>query len=191
MPDDAGRLAYLVVLLIALGGFLVVEFRASPGRASRQALAWGLIFVAVMAAAGLWGDVRDQIAPHQQAVSPGRIEVPMESDGHFHLTAEVNGVPVRFVVDTGASSLALRERDARRVGIDPDTLPFAGRAQTANGLVDTSTVVLDSVDIGDIHDARVPAIVIRGDLDRSLMGMSYLRRFARVSFEGDRMVLER
>ncbi len=191
MPDEFGRLAYLVVLLIALGGFLVVEFRHNPGKSTRQALAWGLIFVAVIAAAGLWGDVRDRIAPHQQVVNPGRIEVPMGRDGHFQLVADLNGVPVRFVVDTGASSLALRERDARRIGVDPDKLPFAGRAQTANGLVDTSAVVIDRIDIGDIRDEHVPAIVIRGGLDRSLMGMSYLRRFARVSFEGNRLILER
>ena len=97
----------------------------------------------------------------------------------------------RFVVDTGASSLALSRRDAERVGIDAETLAFAGQAQTANGVVRTAAVRLDSVAIGDIRDARVPAVVVEGDMGGSLMGMEYLRRFARVGFEGNMLVLER
>ncbi|HRO14953.1 MAG TPA: TIGR02281 family clan AA aspartic protease [Paracoccus sp. (in: a-proteobacteria)] len=191
MNDEFARFAYLAALLLFLGGFLLIEFRRSPGRTSRGVLAWGLIFLALIAGAGLWEDVRNRVAPRQQIVSSARIEVPLGNDGHFHLVAEVNGTPVRFVVDTGASSLALRERDAGRAGIDPDRLAFAGRAQTANGLVDTAAVRLDSVRIGQIEDRNVPAIIIRGELDRSLMGMDYLRRFARVGFEDDRLILER
>ena len=191
MGEDLGRLGFLVLLAIAVGGFLSVEFRAKPGRTSRQMLAWGLIFIGAIAAAGLWQDVRDELAPMQTVLPGGRIEVPVDSSGHAQLTALVNGVPVRFVVDTGASQLALRRRDASRAGIDPDDLAYTGRARTANGIVGTAPVTLDSVVLGEIRDERVPAVVIDGDLDRSLMGMSYLRTFARVSFEGDWLVLER
>lgn len=189
--DDLARIAWLVLLGLAVGGFLVVEFRARPGQTARQMLAWGLIFVGAIAAAGLWQDVRDRLAPVQKALPGGRIEVPVDASGHAQLTALVNDVPVRFVVDTGASQLALRQRDARRVGIDPDGLAYTGLARTANGMVGTAPVVLDSVALGEIRDEAVPAIVIGGELDRSLMGMSYLRLFARVSFEGDLLVLER
>lgn len=189
--DDLARIAWLMLLAAAVGGFLVVEFRARPGQTTRQMLAWGLIFVGAIAAAGLWQDVRDQLAPVQQTLPGGRIEVPVDSSGHAQLTALVNDVPVRFVVDTGASQLALSRRDARRVGLDPDSLAYAGQARTANGLVGTAAVLLDSVVIGEVRDEAVPAMVIDGELDRSLMGMSYLRLFARVSFEGDVLVLER
>lgn len=189
--DDLARLAWLVLLGLAVGGFLIVEFRARPGQTARQMLAWGLIFVGAVAAAGLWQDVRDQLAPVQKALPGGRITVPVDANGHANLTALVNGVPVRFVVDTGASQLALRKRDARRVGIDTDGLAYTGQARTANGIVGTAPVTLDSVEIGEFSDRRVPAIVIDAELDRSLMGMSYLRLFARVSFEGDLLVLER
>lgn len=188
---ELGRLLYLVLLLVAVGGFVLVEFRGRAGQATRQALAWGLIFVGVIAAAGLWQDVRESVAPAARVLEGGRIEVPLGPDGHAHLTAELNGVPVRFVVDTGASMIALRSRDAHRVGIDPDRLAYTGRAQTANGIVGTAPVRLDSVTLGGITDENVPAVVIEGALDRSLMGMSFLRNFARVSFEGDLLVLER
>lgn len=191
MTDELARLAYLVLLAVAIGGFLIVEFRARPGQTSRQVLAWGLIFVGAVAAAGLWEDVRDRVAPVQRLGEGGRIEVPVGPSGHAELTAEVNGAPIRFVVDTGASSLALRLRDARRAGLDPARLAYTQQAQTANGLVPTAPVILDTVTLGGVTDTRVPAVVIGGDLGQSLMGMSYLRRFARVSFEGDLLVLER
>lgn len=191
MTDEVARLAYLLLLILAVGGFLVIEFRRDAGAASRGVLAWVLIFVGLVGAAGLWDDIRRDVLPRQEVLGSGRIEVPIGTDGHFHLTAEINGTPVRFVVDTGASSLALRRRDADRAGIDTDRLAWAGQARTANGLVPTAAVRLDSVRIGDIEDSGVAAVVIKGEVDQSLMGMDYLRRFARVGFEGDTLVLER
>lgn len=191
MPIDPARLAYLSLLLLALGAFVVVEFRRDAGSTTRAVLAWGLIFLAAIGAAGLWQDISREVMPRQAMLDPTRIEVPLGPDGHFHLTAELNGVPVRFIVDTGASALALSPRDARRAGIDLDRLVYAGQARTANGIVPTATVRLDRVAIGDIVDENVPAMVIQADIDRSLMGMDYLRRFARISFEGDTMILER
>ena len=191
MTFDPARLAYLFLLLLALGAFVVVEFRRDAGSTLRGVLAWGLIFLAAIGAAGLWEDISRDVMPRQAMLDPTRIEVPLGHDGHFHLTAELNGAPVRFIVDTGASALALSPRDARRAGIELDRLVYAGQARTANGIVPTATVRLDRVAIGDIIDENVPAMVIQADIDRSLMGMDYLRRFARVSFEGDSMVLER
>ena len=191
MSIDPARLAYLTLLLLALGAFVVVEFRRDAGSTLRAVLAWGLIFLAAVGAAGLWQDISRDVMPRQAMLDPTRIEVPLGPDGHFHLTAELNGTPVRFIVDTGASALALSPRDARRAGIDLERLVYAGQARTANGIVPTATVRLDRVAIGDILDENVPAMVIQADIDRSLLGMDYLRRFARVSFEGDSMILER
>ncbi|MCV2446888.1 TIGR02281 family clan AA aspartic protease [Paracoccus sp. DMF] len=191
MGEEFGRAAYLVLLLIAVGGFLLVELRARPGKTLRQAAAWGLIFLGAIALAGLWGDIRQAVAPQARMLEGGRIEVPLGSDGHFHLVAQVNGTPVRFVIDTGASSIALGPRDAARVGIDPEALAYVGQARTANGIIETAPVTLGSLTLGEIRDSRVPAMVLRSDLDQSLMGMSYLARFARVSIEGNRLILER
>lgn len=191
MGDELGRMAYLVLLLVAVGGFLLFELRARPGKTLRLAAAWAMIFLGVIALAGLWGDIRQAVAPQARMLEGGRIEVPMGGDGHFHLTARVNGQPVRFVIDTGATTIALAEDDARRAGIDPDSLAFVGQARTANGMVQTATVMLDSLTIGEIAEYDVPAVVLRSDLDLSLMGMSYISRFARVSIEGNRLILER
>ena len=71
-----------------------------------------------IALAGLWPDIRNTISPEARILEGNRIEVPVGNDGHYHLTAQVNGVAVRFVIDTGASSIALGPRDAERVGIE-------------------------------------------------------------------------
>lgn len=191
MGDNFARLAYLVLLLIAVGGFLLVELRERPGKTLRMAAAWGLIFLGAIALAGLWPDIRNAIAPEARMLEGNRIEVPIGNDGHYHLTAQVNDVSIRFVIDTGASTIALGPRDAERVGIDLENLAYIGEARTANGTVETAPVRLDTLTIGDIRDENVPAMVLRADLEQSLMGMSYLSRFARVSIEANRLILER
>ena len=191
MGDSFASLAYLVLLLIAVGGFLLVELRERPGKTLRMAAAWGLIFLGAIALAGLWPDIRNAISPEARMLDGNRIEVPIGNDGHYQLTAQVNDVSVRFVIDTGASSIALGPRDAERVGIDLENLAYIGEARTANGIVETAPVRLDTLTIGDIRDENVPAMVLRADLEQSLMGMSYLSRFARVSIEANRLILER
>ena len=184
--DDTMQLVYYGALLLVIGGAMVFELAGRGGQVLRQLILWVVIFAGATLAANWWieGD-----APVQQ--ESGRIEIPVGRDGHFHLTATVNGQEVRFMVDTGASSIALGPADARRVGLDPDDLAYVGTAMTANGRVETAPVTIDRIEIGDIVDRNVRAFVIGADLDGSLLGMSYLRTFARVSFEGDLLILER
>lgn len=191
MTEELPRLAYLGLLLFALGGFLFIEFRKRPGQTSRHVLAWGMIFLGAIAVAGLWDDISGTALPRQTLLEGGRIEIPMGPDGHYHLTARLNDQSVRFVVDTGATTIALSPKDARKIGIDTDDLAYIGQARTANGLVRTAPVLIDSFQIGDIADRNVMAVVIDGDLGQSLLGMNYLGRFARVSIEDQRLLLER
>lgn len=189
--DDLGRLAYLALLLAAVGGYVMTSVLRSPGQAMRHGAVWMLIFLGAIGVAGLWGDIQNAIQPQAQVTGDGRIEVPLGYDGHFHLTADVNGTPVQFVVDTGASQLVLTRKDAARVGLKPDDLAYFMNARTANGTVQTAPVTLDRVEIGPFADAGVQAVVNGAAMDGSLMGMSYLSTFARVEFSGNKLVLER
>lgn len=189
--ENLPRLAYLMLLLVAVGGFLIVELRHRPGQSMRQMLAWGLIFLGVIAVAGMWDDLSNTVTPRQQLLEGDEISIPISRDGHYYMTAELNGTPIRFVIDTGATTIALSRADARRIGIDPDDLAFVGQARTANGLVRTAPVLIDSFRLGEIADERVMAVVIEGDLSQPLLGMNYLSRFARISMEGDRLILQR
>ncbi len=187
---DTGRLIYLVILLGAVLGSFIAMGRANLGKTAQQAAVWVLIFLGAIAAVGLWDDIRGSLAPRAAIVGDGRIEAPVAPDGHFYLTATIDGADITFVVDTGASEIVLTETDARAAGISTATLVYTGRAQTANGMVSTAPVTLDRVTLGGVTDQAVPAVVNGGDLDTSLLGMSYLSRY-RMSFTGKTLVLER
>lgn len=192
MTDDTiPRLVYLSLLLVVIGGSYLVSQRGRLGQTLRHAAIWGLIFIGALAAVGLWQDIRRDVIPRQSVLADGRIEVPAAPDGHFYLTAEVNGTPVRFVVDTGATQMVLTWDDAARVGLDPGNLVYLGQARTANGTVQTAPVRLDSVRIGPVADEGVRAVVNRGEMDVSLLGMGYLNRFSSVEIRRDQLILTR
>lgn len=184
------RLLYLSLLLLAVGGWVFVEFRQRLGQTLRLAAAWGLIFLGVIAGYGLWNDLSPQLMPRQAVVEGSAIEVPRGPDGHFHLTLEINGTPIRFVADTGASNMVLTREDAARLGIDPDGLVYLGEARTANGTVRTARVELPMVQLGPYVDEDFPAWVNDAEMFGSLLGMDYLRLY-RVEIDGDKMILRR
>jgi len=189
---DIGRLIYLGLLGSVLVVYLILANRNALGVMARGAVLWGLIFIGVVAAYGLWDGVRDDVMPQQVlSVDEGRIEVPRSPDGHYYLTLDLNGTDVRFIVDTGATDMVLTQADAARVGIDPDSLRYTGIARTANGTVRTARVRLDEVRLGSILDRGVSAWVNEGALDTSLLGMAYLQRYDRIEIERNRLILTR
>lgn len=188
--DDIASLAYLGLLGAVIAGLYFTAERRNLAKMTQQALIWVLIFVGAVAAVGLWMDVRPRIGATQTVSAEGALIATRQPDGHYHLRALVNGVPVDFVVDTGASDIVLSLRDARRIGIDPSDLRFIGQAQTANGTVRTAPVRLDSLAVGPFEDTGLRAVVNEGDLFGSLLGMSYLSRY-HIQISGDRMVLTR
>jgi aspartyl protease family protein len=190
--DQTASMLYLVLLGCVLAGYLFLSHRQRVSDALRQAGLWALIFLGVIAVYGLWTDISGSVLPRQSVFAEeGRIEVPLGPDGHYHMTLEVNGTPVRFIVDTGASDMVLSAQDAERVGIDRDNLAFTGVARTANGTVSTAQVWLDEVSLGPITDTGVPALVNGGEMSGSLLGMGYLNRFEEVRFGGGQMTLIR
>lgn len=186
--DNLARMAYLLLLLVAVGGWVIVEFRNRMGQALRMALAWGLIFVGVMAGYGLWTDIRNDVMPSQMVSDGGEIAVPRAQDGHYYLTLRINGTAVRFMVDTGATNMVLNREDALALGIDPESLRYLGQAATANGIVRTARVTLPVVELGPFRNENFQAFVNDGEMSGSLLGMDYLGQF-RVEIAQNRMVL--
>jgi aspartyl protease family protein len=146
--------------------------------------------VGAVAVAGLWPEISRQTLPHKPVTTANGTEIRAADDGHYYIDTTVNGTNVRFVVDTGATNIVLTERDARRIGLNPDTLAYTGRASTANGMVLTAPVRLKSFLLGPFKDEDVRAMVNGGDLDTSLLGMSYLSLFE-MTLTQDRLILRR
>lgn len=189
--DQIANLAFLGLLGAAIAGTYIVSNRGQMGKMLQQAMIWVLIFIGVIAAFGMWGDIRGTVAPQQQVVGQGEIVVPRSFDGHYHLTLEINDIPVDFIVDTGASQVVLSKDDAESVGINPDELRYFGSAQTANGVVPTAPVILDTIELGGILDANVRAVVNGGEMDGSLLGMTYLNAFSSIEIRNGELVLRR
>ena len=189
--DQIARFLWLALLLSALGGWLILQFRGNAARALQQLAVWALIFIGVVAGYGLWQDISRDMAPMQGVMADGRIEIPRERDGHYHALVAINGVPIPFIVDTGASDIVLSSRDAARAGIEIGNLAFLGQAQTANGTVPTATVRLESIAIGPIVDEGVRAVVNGGEMGTSLLGMAYLNRFSHIEIADGRLILTR
>ena len=117
----------------------------------------------------------------------GSGEAKKAADGHYWAWAKVNGTWVRFLVDTGATAVALTPADAARLGFKPADLHYGQEIVTAAGASRAATVTLASVAVGDARIDDVSAVVVEKGLDTSLLGMSYLGRLAR--FEATRDTL--
>ena len=119
---------------------------------------------------------------NEMVLRPGR-------GGHYYVTADVGQAEVRFLVDTGASLIALSADDAERIGLEPDSLDYNGVVQTANGTTRVAPVTLDEVRIGQMEVDRVEAIVSQAPMGMSLLGMSFLRRLEGYRVEDGNLVL--
>jgi aspartyl protease family protein len=97
-----------------------------------------------------------------------------EADGHYYTTAYVNGTPTHFMVDTGATIVALTKRDAQRIGLNLDALPKNAEVSTAHGKVKVAAAMLDTIRIDRVEVGHVQAVVVDEGLDQSLLGMSFL-----------------
>ncbi|MEM6303114.1 MAG: TIGR02281 family clan AA aspartic protease [Pseudomonadota bacterium] len=189
---DTARVIYLVVLLAMVAGWFFMSSREGLNKTLQYAAVWAMIFVGGAAAVGLWSDISGDTARNQLSQDGGeQIVVPRSRDGHYYLTADVNGAPVRFVVDTGATDLVLTQADAARAGLNPDGLAYLGRAATANGQVRTAFVSLDEVRLGQAVDRNVRAVVNEGQMEQSLLGMGYLQRWGDIRIANNELVLNR
>lgn len=110
-----------------------------------------------------------------------------ERGGHFVTGGTINGRTVQFLVDTGATSVAMSQRDAERIGLKYQS-GTRGMVSTANGLVPVHRVTLDSVRVGSVEVYNVDAVVVPADMPHVLLGNSFLTRF-QMKRENDRLTL--
>jgi len=132
---------------------------------------------------------RPQTPPAQSGYRT--VTVQSTRGGHFQVEGSVDGRRVDFMVDTGATLVALREGDAGRLGIFPRPRDYTGRSSTANGVIAVAPVRLSSLEINGIRVYDVPAVVIPdASLGVNLLGMSFLSRVRRFEMANGRLVME-
>lgn len=128
-------------------------------------------------------------APAPPSMGEGEASIAKSPDGHFWADAVVDGRPVHFLVDTGATAVALTAADARNLGIDTETLAYNYTVMTANGPAKAAQVKLGLISVGRAEVQDVEAFVIDGGLETSLLGMTYLGRLSKFEATPDALVL--
>lgn len=115
--------------------------------------------------------------------------IDREPDGHYWTRADVDGTAVKFMVDTGASTVAITFRDAQRIGLKPEDLDFKWEIRTAGGVVHGAAVTLEKISIGQVEVDNVEAMVLREGLDQSLLGMTFLGELYSYEFRKSQLVI--
>ena len=134
---------------------------------------------------------RTEPPPRQQMNNYRTVTVQSDRGGHFQVEGSVDGRRIDLMVDTGATVVALRERDAAKLGIFPTPRDYTGRSNTANGIVKVAPVRLPSLEVNGIRVYDVNAVVIPDEsLSVNLLGMSFLSRVRRFEMANGRLVME-
>lgn len=196
-----------VILAVALVFYVAILLTANRSpilRKIRHLAIWaGLILALVVGYSyrGEVGAVADRVVGNLMPPGAGytvetgipgerAVRIRKRRDGHFAATATVNGTPMTLMVDTGASTVVLKPADAAKAGIDVSALSYTAAVRTANGTTYAAPVRLNAVSIGPIVVKDVEALVAKpGNLNESLLGMSFLRRLRSFDFSGEFVTL--
>jgi aspartyl protease family protein len=117
--------------------------------------------------------------------------IPRDERGHFQVNGRVEGKRMSFLVDTGASVIALTAADARKLGLRPSPREFTAEVKTANGTVRAAPAQLDRVDIDDVTVRNVAALIMPDEvLGENLLGLSFLSKLRRFEYANGKLVLE-
>ena len=184
-----------------------MAFGTSVRHVIRESVVWASVLGAGFAGVYFFDDIRNLFAHSRQAVvqayestAPSEARssdgferlVTLRADrtGHFYARAYVNGRPIAVMVDTGATSIALSHEDARTIGVEPGPADYTSLARTANGIVRTAPVKLDSIRIGDVEVRNLRGSVAQpGNQHITLLGMEFIRRLGRFELRGDELIL--
>jgi aspartyl protease family protein len=196
--QQTGHLMPLVIVLILIAGGAFARRRPASELVSALVLWVGIFALAVTGYAyrdeimSVATRVYGELTPGQPVIDSrtGAVTFRRGLSGHFEVNAKVNGQNIPLIFDTGASAMVLSSEDARKAGIDTSHLIFGTPVSTANGMGQAAIVSLDSIDVGGIvrHDIRA-YVTQGGELDTSLLGMTFLETLSRYAVSKDSLEL--
>jgi aspartyl protease family protein len=195
VPQSALLMAAVAAMVVGVFGSLIYRLSPASGRFLRSASTLGLMAILVMVVLQVSRlDPRfDMAVPElglpQQVVEGQETRVPMARDGHFWLRAEINGVPARFLVDTGATLTAVSSDTAERAGLAPRRAGIPIRMQTANGMVAAKLTEIDDLRFGNVAAHGLDAIIAPGLGPTNVVGMNLLSRLSSWRVENNVLIL--
>jgi aspartyl protease family protein len=194
---DQARLVQYSLMLAAVASGVVYARRVTARETFRNLAIWAGIGVVLVFGYTFYDRIREAAGDAQSALVPSYpAEVSANTmvfsenrDGDFAVIGSVNGQPVEFMVDTGASDIVLSPDDAERAGIDLASLHFIGRYETANGEGRGAPYTLDRLEIGPVKLFNVPVSINRTKMHTSLLGMAFLKQMKSFEMKGHRLYL--
>jgi aspartyl protease family protein len=126
------------------------------------------------------------------AQASGRsLNIPRDARGHFQTDGRIEGQRVNFMIDTGASLVALNEKSAARFGLRPSRSDYNATVSTANGTIKAARTRLAMIELGGLVVRDVDAVVLPDEaLSENLLGLSFLSKLKRFEYANGRLVLE-
>jgi aspartyl protease family protein len=119
------------------------------------------------------------------------LNIPRDTHGHFRTEGRIDGQRITFMVDTGASVVALNESSAARFGLRPPPGQYTANVATANGTVKAARTRIEMLDVGGLIERDVDAMVLPDEaLSENLLGLSFLSKLKRFEYANGQMVLE-
>ncbi|EJL35242.1 TIGR02281 family clan AA aspartic protease [Novosphingobium sp. AP12] len=186
----------IIAILLAVGAGMLAATRPRLGQAMRNAGYLGLVAALLLTVAQLAGhNSRSDAALLLDRTRPAEIVgsetvIAMRADGHFWVEAQLNGTPVEFLIDTGATYTGVSRRVAERVGLRPDANDAGVILETANGPIVARMAEADSLRFGGIQANALPvAIGPDGEVDTNVIGMNLLSRLGAWRVEENRLIL--
>jgi aspartyl protease family protein len=196
--QDFASFAYNLALVVFLGGTVLVLFRERLSQALEALLFWVAIGLVLALGYTYRMELRDvservmaELVPGRAAVRTARtVDIVRGRNGDFQVAAQVNGVRIAMVLDTGASAVVLTQEAAKAAGLPLEVLSYTVSVDTANGRTRAAAVTLDRVAVGDIVERQVTALIAQpGQLRTNLLGMSFLNRLESWEVRGDKLVM--
>lgn len=195
--EDGPSLIWGVVCILLLLSSLAAR-RLPLGYVAKAAFAWIAIFAALFAIfsfrfeiKAVWERVKADISGAAgQSVSGEEITIRRQDDGHYWLQVDVNGKPVRFMIDSGATTTAVNASTARETGIEVDTDGYPVFLNTANGRVTAQRGIIQSFKIGTHEIGQHNVVVSESFGDTNVLGMNFLDSMQSWKVEGNVMTLK-
>lgn len=190
--------SYYLVWAMAVGASVLVLFRNRIGQALKAAALWAAIAAVAVVGYTYRGELNSVGDRVMSELVPGRpvsrgvhtVEIVRGRGGEFRVAAQVNGVNIPMLLDTGASSIVLTQDAAKAAGLPIEMLAYDVMVDTANGRTRAASVTLDRVRVGDVIERAVPALIAQpGQLRQSLLGMSFLNRLESWEMRGDKVLM--
>lgn len=193
---DTASLVYSLMLLVLVGSALVS--RTLPiGQTLKMAMGWIGIFALIFLLVSfrpemklIWQRVTGELGlASAPAVAGEPMTLRKSEDGHFWVTAEVNGRPMRFMVDSGATFTAISIDAARAARIAPSGLGLRTVIETANGIVEADRATIADLRVGSLAMRDHDVLISDGLGDTNLLGMNFLSELESWRVEGSSMIL--